>query len=31
VLLVNNKRMSSWMKPDKLDGLIAELSAEVKR
>jgi NADH-quinone oxidoreductase subunit E len=31
VLLVNNKRMCSWMKPDKLDGLIAELSAEVKR
>ncbi len=26
VLLVNNKRMCSWMKPDKLDGLIAELS-----
>ncbi len=31
VLLVNNKRMCSWMKPDKLDGLIAELSAEAKR
>jgi NADH-quinone oxidoreductase subunit E len=30
VLLVNNKRMCSWMKPDKLDGLIAELSAEAK-
>jgi NADH-quinone oxidoreductase subunit E len=30
VLLVNNKRMCSWMKPDKLDGLIAELSAETK-
>ena len=26
VVLVNNKRMCSWMKPDKLDGLIAELS-----
>ena len=31
VLLVNNKRMCSWMKPDKLDGLIAELSAEANR
>ncbi len=31
VVLVNNKRMCSWMKPDKLDGLIAELSAEAKR
>jgi NADH-quinone oxidoreductase subunit E len=31
VLLVNNKRMESWMQPDKLDGLIAELSAEAKR
>jgi NADH-quinone oxidoreductase subunit E len=27
VLLVNNKRMCSWMHPDKLDGLIAELRA----
>ncbi|MEP7180678.1 MAG: NADH-quinone oxidoreductase subunit NuoE [Betaproteobacteria bacterium] len=27
VLLVNNKRMCSWMHPDKLDALIAELSA----
>jgi NADH-quinone oxidoreductase subunit E len=25
VLLVNNKRMCSWMHPDKLDALIAEL------
>ena len=25
VLLVNNKRMCSWMPPDKLDALIAEL------
>jgi NADH-quinone oxidoreductase subunit E len=25
VLLVNNKRMESWMSPDKLDALIAEL------
>jgi NADH-quinone oxidoreductase subunit E len=31
VVLVNNKRMCSWMKPDKLDGLIAELSSEAKR
>ncbi len=31
VLLVNNKRMCSWMKPDKLDALIAELSSEAKR
>ena len=31
VLLINNKRMCSWMKPDKLDGLIAELSAEANR
>jgi NADH-quinone oxidoreductase subunit E len=31
VVLVNNKRMCSWMKPDKLDGLIAELSAEAKQ
>jgi NADH-quinone oxidoreductase subunit E len=31
VLLVNNKRMCSWMMPDKLDGLIAELAAEAKQ
>jgi NADH-quinone oxidoreductase subunit E len=31
VLLVNNKRMCSWMHPDKLDGLIAELRAEGPR
>lgn len=31
VLLVNNKRMCSWMQPDKLDSLIAELTAEAKR
>jgi NADH-quinone oxidoreductase subunit E len=31
VVLVNNKRMYSWMQPDKLDSLIAELSAEGKR
>ena len=31
VVLVNNKRMCSWMQPDKLDELIAELSAEGKR
>jgi NADH-quinone oxidoreductase subunit E len=28
VVLVNNKRMCSWMKPDQLDGLLAELRAE---
>jgi NADH-quinone oxidoreductase subunit E len=28
VLLVNNKRMCSWMKPDKLDALIGELAAQ---
>jgi NADH-quinone oxidoreductase subunit E len=28
VLLINNKRLCSWMHPDKLDGLIAELSDE---
>jgi len=28
VLLVNNKRMCSWMSPDKLDALLAELKAE---
>jgi NADH-quinone oxidoreductase subunit E len=27
VLLVNNKRMCSWMHPDKLDALLAELSS----
>ncbi len=26
VLLVNNKRMCSWMRPDKLDALLAELA-----
>ena len=31
VVLVNNKRLCSWMQPDKLDELIAELSAEGKR
>ena len=31
VLLVNNKRMCSWMQPDALDGLLAELAAEGKR
>ena len=25
VLLVNNKRMCSWMQPDKIDALLAEL------
>ena len=28
VLLVNNKRMCSWMSPEKLDALLAELKAE---
>ena len=28
VLLVNNKRLCSWMHPDKLDGLLAELAGE---
>jgi NADH-quinone oxidoreductase subunit E len=27
VLLVDNKRMESWMTPDKLDALVAELAA----
>jgi len=31
VLLVNNKRMCSWMQPAKLDELIAELSAAADR
>ena len=31
VLLVNNKRMCSWMHPDQLDGLLAELRAEGQR
>jgi NADH-quinone oxidoreductase subunit E len=31
VVLVNNKRLCSWMKPEALDGLIAELSGEAKR
>ena len=31
VLLVNNKRMESWMRPDKLDGLLCELEADAKR
>ncbi|HTS24138.1 MAG TPA: NADH-quinone oxidoreductase subunit NuoE [Casimicrobiaceae bacterium] len=31
VVLVNNKRLCSWMKPEALDGLIAELSAEGER
>jgi NADH-quinone oxidoreductase subunit E len=28
VLLVNNKRMCSWMHPDKIDSLLAELKAD---
>jgi len=31
VVLVNNKRLCSWMKPEALDGLLAELSSEAKR
>jgi NADH-quinone oxidoreductase subunit E len=31
VLLVNNKRMCSWMVPEKLDALIGELKAEAAR
>jgi len=31
VLLVNNKRMCSWMSPEKLDALLAELKAEASR
>jgi NADH-quinone oxidoreductase subunit E len=31
VLLVNNKRMCSWMHPAELDGLLAELRAEASR
>jgi NADH-quinone oxidoreductase subunit E len=28
VVLVNNKRMCSWMRPAELDRLLAELAAE---
>ncbi len=28
VVLVNNKRMCSWMRPEELDRLLAELAAE---
>jgi NADH-quinone oxidoreductase subunit E len=31
VLLINNKRMCSWMHPDQVDGLLAELRAEGQR
>ena len=31
VLLVNNKRMCSWMSPEKLDALLAELTAEAAK
>ena len=31
VLLVNNKRLCSWMRPEALDDLLAELTAEAKR
>jgi NADH-quinone oxidoreductase subunit E len=30
VLLVNNKRMCSWMEPARIDALITELSGEGK-
>ena len=31
VVLVNNKRMCSWMMPEQIDGLITELRAEGQR
>ena len=31
VLLVNNKRLCSWMRPEALDILLAELAAEGRR
>jgi NADH-quinone oxidoreductase subunit E len=31
VLLVNDKRMCSWMQPEALDALLAELKADVER
>jgi NADH-quinone oxidoreductase subunit E len=31
VLLVNNKRMCSWMSPEKIDELLAELKAEAAK
>jgi NADH-quinone oxidoreductase subunit E len=31
VVLVNNKRMCSWMRPEKLDELVAELAAAADR
>jgi NADH-quinone oxidoreductase subunit E len=31
VVLVNNKRLCSWMNPEALDGLLAELAADGKR
>jgi NADH-quinone oxidoreductase subunit E len=31
VLLVNNKRMCSWMSPEKLDALLAELKADAAK
>ena len=31
VLLVNNKRMCSWMVPEKLDALLGELKAEAAK
>ena len=31
VLLVNNKRMCSWMSPEKLDALLAELRADAAK
>ena len=31
VMLVNNKRLCSWMRPEAIDGLLEELSAEARR
>jgi len=31
VLLINDKRMESWMEPAKIDALIAELSGGAER
>lgn len=31
VVLVNNKRMCSWMRPDELDRLLSELAAEAEQ
>jgi NADH-quinone oxidoreductase subunit E len=31
VVLVNNKRMCSWMRPENLDALLTDLRAQDKR